>query len=170
MIALLAEELRHFPRIHAFHVSYAFGCQCVLYVYFAKTIICYLMLFYYIWFFCAHPSVVCFVLRLLDCSWWQTLVMAHLPYMMNISVRPHHPEPWRWHHDWETHRHSYSGIVTFRLIRAHPEPGGWIPLTMQTILTLNLSRSNPFTWPPLPPPPREEEDLMDVDLSKDYIF
>jgi len=96
--------------------------------------------------------------------------MAHLPHMMNISVRPPHPEPWRWHHNWETYRYSYSSIVTFRLMRAHPGPGGWIPLTMQTVLTLDLSRSNPFARPPPPPPPREEEDLMDVNLPEDYIF
>jgi len=42
--------------------------------------------------------------------------MAHLPHMMNISLRPHHPELWQWHHDWDAHHHSYSGIVTFCLM------------------------------------------------------
>jgi len=97
-------------------------------------------------------------------------IMAYRPHMLNISVRPHHSEPWRWHHDWEAHRHSYSVVVTLRLMRAHPSPKGWIPVTMQTVLTLDLSGSNPFARPPPPPPPREEEDLMDVDLPKDYIF
>jgi len=121
-------------------------------------------------FCCAHPSIVCFVLWRSNRLWSQKLIMAHLPHMVNIFVRPHHPEPWRWQHDWEAHRHSYSGVVSFRLMRAHPSPGGWIPMTMQTVLTMDLSESNPFARPPPPPPPWEEEDLMDVDLLEDYIF
>jgi len=41
---------------------------------------------------------------------------------------------------------------------------------MWTILTLNLSESNPFAQSPPPPPSLEEEDLMDIDLPEDFIF
>jgi len=103
---------------------------------FAKIIACNLCCFITYVFLCSSLCV-CFVLWRSDCSWQQTAIMAHLPHMLNISVRPHHPEPWRWHHDWEAHRHSYSGVVTLRLMRAHPGPGGWIPVMMQTVLTLD---------------------------------
>jgi len=43
-------------------------------------------------------------------------------------------------------------------------------MTMQTVLTLDLSGSNPFARPLRPPPPQNEEDLIDVDLPEDYIF
>jgi len=45
-----------------------------------------------------------------------------------------------------------------------------VPITMQTILTLDLGHNNSFAKPPLPPTAPVEEDLIDVDLSRHFIF
>jgi len=41
---------------------------------------------------------------------------------------------------------------------------------MWTVLTLDLSKSNLFTWPPLLLPFLEEKDLININLLEDFIF
>ena len=96
--------------------------------------------------------------------------MAHIPHFMNVGVRLHQAEPWRWQHDWERHLHTYTGIVTFRMSRAHPGPQGIIPFTTRTTLTLDLSLSHPFAQPPPVPPPPVEADSMDIDVPEGFTF
>jgi len=42
-------------------------------------------------------------------------------------------------------RHHYSGTVTLKLMWALPVAGWWIPITLQIVLTIDLSNNNPFT-------------------------
>jgi len=50
-------------------------------------------------------------------------------------------------------------------MRALPGPHGWIPITMYTRITLDLSHNNPIAQPHPPPPPDVEADEISVDLS-----
>jgi len=70
--------------------------------------------------------------------------MGPAPYFMNLYLSLHQPEQWQWQHRWDQHQHTYEGLVMLRLIKALPGPQGWIPITMQTRITLDLSHNNPF--------------------------
>jgi len=58
--------------------------------------------------------------------------------------------------------------VTVRITCIHSSPLRAIYLTMQTILTLDVSPNNPFVPPSPPPPPPIAKDLMNIDLPKDF--
>jgi len=73
--------------------------------------------------------------------------MAHIPHFMNLGVRVYQVDLWRWQHNWEAHQHTYSGIVTLRMRRAHPCLQGVILITMRTVLTLDLSLNHHFPHP-----------------------
>jgi len=55
-------------------------------------------------------------------------------------------------------------------MQAHLGIQGVVPITMRTILTLNLGYNNLFARLPLPPPPHVDKHLMDLDIPKDFIF
>jgi len=70
--------------------------------------------------------------------------MEPVPHFMNLYLRFHEPEEWRWEHHWDEHCHTYHGLVTVRMMRALPRLRGWILIMMHTRVTLDLCHNDPF--------------------------